>query len=350
MELKMKKLKILLTGSDGYIGTKMAQFLLERGHDVTGVDTGFYREGWLFNGIKKLPKVITKDTRQITLKDLKGFDAIIHLADLSNDPLGQQDPDLTYKINHSAIVRLAKLAKKAGIKRFIYSSSCSIYGIATEDMVTELSKVNPQTAYAKCKYLVEQHIRKLSDKNFSPTFMRNATVYGPSPRMRFDLVVNNLSGIAWTEKKIRLASDGTPWRPLVHILDVCEAFITVLEAPKALIHNQVFNVGNNESNYQIKDIAKIVAKVFPGCKVSYGSSSGDTRSYKVSFSKISKTFPKLKLKRTVKQGVKDLRVVFKSISMSKDQFEFRGFTRLNQIDHLRKTNQLDKDFYWREVI
>ena len=319
---------------------------ISAGHDITGIDTGFYREGWLYNGVKFSPKVITKDTRQITLEDLKGFDAVISLADLSNDPLGNQDPKNTYEINHKAIIRLAKLAKKAGVKSFIYSSSCSIYGVAKDGLVDENSEVLPQTTYAKCKLLVEQDLKKLADNNFSPTYMRNATVFGASPRMRFDLVVNNLSGIAWTQKEIRLSSDGTPWRPLVHILDVCEAFLTVLEAPEKLVHNQIFNVGSTTGNYQIKDIAKIIGKVFPGCKVSFGKSDGDTRSYKVSFEKIKKTFPKLKIKRTVEYSAKELKDIFKKVQMSKEVFEFRGFTRLKEIEHLKKTGQINKEFFW----
>lgn len=339
-------MKLLVTGIDGYIGTQMAQVLMGRGHDVTGIDAGFYREGWLYNGVKFSPKVITKDTRKITLNNLKGYDAIISLADLSNDPLGNQNPKNTYAINYTAIVRLAKLAKKAGVKRFIYSSSCSIYGVAKDGLVDENSEVFPQTAYAKCKLLVEKDLLKIADQYFTVVFMRNATVFGTSPRMRFDLVVNNLSGIAWTEKEIRLSSDGTPWRPLVHILDVCEAFLSVLEAPKAIVQGQVFNVGSTDGNYQTKDVAKIIGKVFPGCKVSFGKSDGDTRSYKVSFEKIKTTFPKLKIGRTVEEGAKELREVFKKIKMTKETFEFRGFTRLKEIEHLKQTGQINNEFYW----
>ncbi len=339
-------MRVLITGIDGYIGTQMAQVFMSRGHDVAGIDSGFYREGWLYNGIKFSPKVITKDTRKITLNDLKGYDTIISLADLSNDPLGNQDPKNTYAINHVAIVRLARLAKKAGIKRFIYSSSCSIYGVAKDGLVDETSEVFPQTAYAKCKLLVEQDLKKIADMNFTCVYMRNATVFGPSPRMRFDLVVNNLSGIAWTEKEIRLSSDGTPWRPLVHILDVCDAFLAVLEAPKNIVQNQIFNVGSSNGNYQVKEVAKIVGEVFPGCKVIFGKSDGDNRSYKVSFEKIKKTFPKLRIKRSVKDGAKELREVFKNVKMTKETFEFRGFTRLKEIEHLRLTGQINKEFYW----
>lgn len=339
-------MKVLITGIDGYIGTQMSQVLMGRGHDVTGIDSGFYREGWLYNGVKFSPKVITKDTRNITINDLKGYDAVISLADLSNDPLGNQDPRNTYAINHTAIVRLAKLAKKAGVKRFIYSSSCSIYGIAKDGMVDETSEVFPQTAYAKCKLLVEKDLQKLADKTFTCVYMRNATVFGASPRMRFDLVVNNLSGIAWTEKEIRMSSDGSPWRPLVHILDVCDSFAAVLEAPKALVQNQIFNIGSSDGNYQVKEVAKIIGKVFPGCKVSFGKSDGDNRSYKVSFEKLKTTFPKLKVKRTVEYGAKELKDVFKKIKMTKELYEFRGFTRLKEIEHLKQTGQINKDFFW----
>lgn len=339
-------MRVLITGIDGYIGTQMAQVLMSNGHEVTGIDSGFYREGWLYNGVKYSPKVITKDTRNITITDLKGFDAVISLADLSNDPLGNQDPKNTYDINHTAIIRLAKLAKKAGVKRFIYSSSCSIYGVAKDGLVDETSEVFPQTAYAKCKLLVENDLTKLADAFFTVVFMRNATVFGASPRMRFDLVVNNLSGIAWTEKEIRMSSDGTPWRPLVHILDVCEAFLAVLEAPKIVVQGQAFNIGSTDGNYQVKDVAKIIGKVFPGCKVSFGKSDGDNRSYKVSFEKIKKTFPKLQIKRTVEDGAQELREVFNKISMTKEVFEFRGFTRLKAIEHLKQTGQISKDFFW----
>lgn len=340
-------MKVLIAGIDGYIGTRMAEVLMDRGHDVTGLDTGFYRDGWLYNDIKQLPKIINKDTRSLTVDDVKGFDAVIHLADLSNDPLGQHNPELTFQINHKGSVGLAKLAKDAGVPRFIYSSSCSAYGIATEDFVNEESELNPQTAYAECKVLVENDLRKMADENFCPTYMRNATVYGPSPRMRFDLVVNNLSGLAHTTGKINMTSDGTPWRPLVHILDVCEAFAAVLEAPREAVFNEVFNVGNNDSNYQVKEIAQIVAEVFDGCELSFGNSDGDSRSYRVSFDKINTKLPGYKSTRTVKQGVEELKAVFDKISMDRETFEYRSFTRLKELDHLLKTGQLTDDLYWK---
>lgn len=339
-------MKVLILGIDGYIGVQMGQVLLARGHDVTGLDAGFYREGWLYNGIEVTPKIITKDTRNMTLEDLKGFDAVIYLSDLSNDPLGQHNPELTYEINHKAAIRVAELAKEAGVTRFIYSSSCSAYGIATEDFVNEESELNPQTAYAKCKVLVEQDLRKLADDNFSPTYMRNATVYGPSPRMRFDLVVNNLSGLAYTTGEIKMLSDGTPWRPLVHILDVCDAFACVLEAPIEAIHNETFNVGNTDGNYQIKEVAEIVASVFTGCTTSFGNSDGDTRSYRVDFTKINTKLPGFKSTRTVKEGAEDLKKVFDTIKLSPEIFNFRAFTRLKELDHLLATKQITDDLFF----
>lgn len=341
-------MKVLILGIDGYIGVRMADVLLKKGHDVTGIDTGFYREGWLYNGISQLPRIINKDTREMTEEDVRGYDAVIHLADLSNDPLGQQDPELTFEINHKASVRVATLAKKAGVRRFIYSSSCSAYGIATEDFVSEKSDLNPQTAYAKCKVLVENDLKEMADENFSPTLMRNATVYGPSPRMRFDLVVNNLSGIAHTKGRIDMTSDGTPWRPLVHIEDVCEAFACVLEAPIEAIHNQVFNVGNNNSNYQIKEVAEIVAEVFTGCQISFGNSDGDTRSYRVNFDKINSLLPGYKSTRTVKEGVEDLKKVFDMVKMTPEIFEFRAFTRINELMHLKETGQIDEKLIFKK--
>lgn len=346
MENMVKTMKVLVLGIDGYIGTRLAQTLMKRGHDIVGVDTGFYREGWLYNGIEQMPRIINKDTRELTEEDLKGYDAVIHLADLSNDPLGQQDPELTYDINHKASVRVATLAKKVGVRRFIYSSSCSAYGIATEDFVNEESELNPQTAYAKCKVLVENDLKNLADDTFSPTYMRNATVYGPSPRMRFDLVVNNLSGIAHTKGRIDMTSDGTPWRPLVHIEDVCEAFACVLEAPIEAVHNEVFNVGNNNSNYQIKEVAEIVASVFEGCQISFGNSDGDTRSYRVNFDKINSKLPGFKSTREVKQGVEDLKKVFETIKMTEEIFNFRAYTRINELVHLKETGQIDKKLFF----
>lgn len=338
-------MKILVTGSDGYIGTMLAQTLLEKGYEVVGLDTGYYRSAWLYNGVKKTPFTITKDIREITVEDVKGFDAIAHLAELSNDPLGQNNPELTYDINHNGTVKLAELAKKAGVKRFVYFSSCSVYG-ASDNIATEHSPTNPLTAYAKSKIMNENSLKKMADANFSPTIMRNATVYGASPRLRFDLVVNNLAGLAWTTKKIAMDSDGTPWRPFVHVLDVCHAVVCLLEAPKEIIHNEIFNIGDSRSNYQIKDIAEIIGKAFPGCEVSLNKNGADKRNYRVNFDKINTQLPGFSCKRTVKDGAEELYRIFKVINLTKEDFDSRNYTRLKQIKYLTETKQLDDKFYW----
>ena len=225
-------MKVLLTGCDGYIGVRMGNVLLERGHDVTGLDSGFHRVGWLYESAERRPQVITRDTRAVTVDDLRGYDALVHLAEVSNDPVGELNQDVTYKINHEGSLRLAKLAKEAGIERFIHMSSCSVYGAAGEQPSREGDPTVPLTSYAKCKVLIEQEVSPLADDTFSPTFMRNATAYGASPRQRFDLVVNDLAAGAFLNKEIRMASDGTPWRPFVHILDISHAVACVLDAPR----------------------------------------------------------------------------------------------------------------------
>jgi nucleoside-diphosphate-sugar epimerase len=339
-------MKVLVTGTEGYLGCLFAPLLLERGHEVTAVDTGFYKVGWLYNGTELTAKTLNKDIRHITSEDLQGIDAVVHMAELSNDPTGQLAPHITYEINHKGSVRLAELAKQAGVRRFVYMSSCSVYGVATEGDVTEESPINPQTAYAECKALVERDVRPMADDDFSPTFMRNATAFGASPRMRFDIVLNNLSGLAWTTKEIKMTSDGTPWRPLVHALDIAKALICVLEAPRDVVHNQIFNVGDTANNYRVKEIAEIVAETFPGCQLSFGSQGADNRSYRVSFEKINTQLPGFKCDWDARRGAQQLYNVFKQIDMTKDEFESRGFTRLKQLEYLIRTQQIDKDFFW----
>jgi nucleoside-diphosphate-sugar epimerase len=341
-------MKVLVTGTEGYLGCLLPQLLIRRGHEVLGVDTGFYKVGWLFNGTDTTALTLNKDIRHITAEDLQGIEAIVHMAELSNDPTGQLAPNITYDINHKGSVRLATLAKAAGIRRFVYMSSCSVYGVATEGDVTETSPVNPQTAYAECKALVERDLTAMADDSFSPTFMRNATAFGASPRMRFDIVLNNLSGLAWTTKEIKMTSDGTPWRPLVHALDICKAIICTLEAPRDIVHNQIFNVGDTAHNYQVREIAEIVAETFPGCQVSFGSSGSDNRSYRVSFEKINSTLPGFKCEWDARRGAKQLFELFSAIQMTPDMFTFRGFTRLKQLEYLLQTGQLDKDFFWNQ--
>ncbi|MEA4907906.1 MAG: SDR family oxidoreductase [Chloroflexi bacterium] len=341
--------KLLVTGTGGYIGCMLGPYLEKHGDQVTGVDTGYYLDGWLYNGLRQTPKMIIKDIRNITTQDLEGYDAVIHLAELSNDPLGQHNPEVTYQINHIGSVELAKRAKAAGVQQFIYTSSCSVYGVGTDDIKNEETPPQPQTAYAQCKVLVERDVQALADDHFSPTFLRNATAFGASPRMRFDVVLNNLSGLAWTTKEIRLTSDGSPWRPLVHVLDICEAVRCTLAAPRDAVHGQIFNVGDTQANYRVREIAEIVSETFPGCGLSIGKSDGDNRSYRVSFDKIKACLPDFQCKYTPRHGAEELRKVFEYIDMSSDTFQFRAFTRLKQLKHLINTHQIDEQFFWREM-
>jgi nucleoside-diphosphate-sugar epimerase len=339
-------MKVLVTGTEGYLGSLLPTLLMERGHEVLGVDTGYYKVGWLYNGTQVTAKTLNKDIRHISREDLQGVEAIVHMAELSNDPAGQLSPTITYDINHKGSVRLAKLAKEAGVRRFVYMSSCSVYGVATAGDVTEESPVNPQTAYAECKTLVERDLQPLADDDFSPTFMRNATAFGASPRMRFDIVLNNLSGLAWTTQEIKMTSDGTPWRPLAHALDICKAIVCTLEAPRDIVHNQIFNVGDTSNNYRVKEIAEIIANVFTGCKLSFGDNGADNRSYRVSFEKINTVLPGFKCDWNAERGAKQLYDVFKQIDMTEETFTSRGFTRLKQLEYLIRTQQIDKDFFW----
>lgn len=341
-------MKVLVTGTEGYLGALLAPLLAERGHEVTGVDVGYYRCGYLYNAKGNIPRTLIKDIRHLTLDDLKGHDAVVHMAELSNDPAGELAPHITYEVNHKGSVRLAELAKQAGAKRFIYMSSCSVYGVAEGDEpVTEETPVNPQTAYAICKTLSERDILPLADRNFSPTFFRNATAFGASPRQRFDIVVNNLCGLAWTIKKIAMTSDGTPWRPLVHGLDIGSAICCALEAPAEAVHNQILNIGSNTQNYRVREIAEIVAKTFPDCTTTFGTQGADNRSYRVSFNKLEKHLPNFSCHWDVPKGAQQLYELFKSIDMTQDDFEYRGYTRLKQLQYLIRTAQIDENFFWK---
>jgi nucleoside-diphosphate-sugar epimerase len=344
---KEEIMKVLISGADGYIGVLLAATLMERGHDVTGLDTGFYNEGWLYDGAFKPQVTIREDVRSVTADELKGFEAVVHLAELSNDPLGENNPKITYQINHQGSVNLAKKCKQAGVQRFLYSSSCSVYGAGSEEYVTEESATAPQTAYARCKLLVERDLAGLADDDFSPTVLRNATAYGPSPRMRFDLVLNNLAGLAWTTDEIKMTSDGTPWRPLVHVLDICEAMACALEAPRELVHNQIFNVGDTRQNYRVKEIAEIVAATFPDCKIIFGQSDGDRRSYRVCFDKISARLTGFRCQRDARAGAEELRELFERTHLSHEMFVFRTFTRLKQLDYLVRTRQINDFLFWQ---
>ncbi|HYM31613.1 MAG TPA: SDR family oxidoreductase [Candidatus Cybelea sp.] len=342
--------KILLTGADGYIGAVLGPILLDRGFDVTGLDCGFYRDGWLYNDSRARPRTVSKDIRRIVADDVRGFDAVVHLAELSNDPLGALNPKITFDINHRGSVSLAKSCKAAGVPRFVYASSCSVYGAASDGGErTEQSASNPQTAYAECKVLVERDVGALADKDFSPVFLRNATAFGASPRMRFDIVLNNLSGLAHTTREIKMTSDGTPWRPLVHVNDISLAVALALEAPRESIHNEIFNVGDDAQNYRIREIADIVAGAFPGCTVSFGKPGGDNRSYRTSFAKIRRHLPAFRCGWSAERGAAQLHEIFERIAMTREMFTYRAFTRLDQLKHLVATGQIDQDFQWRPL-
>lgn len=339
-------MKILLTGIDGYLGSLAAPVLQRLGHEVIGLDTGYYRERRLYHSPADRPKTVTKDIRNVEAGDLVGFDAVVHMAELSNDPTSQLNPEITYEINHRGSVHLAEMARRAGVARFVYMSSCSVYGVAADGFVDEQSPVNPQTAYAVCKARVEQDVSAMAAPGFSPTFMRNATAYGASPHMRFDIVLNNLSGLAWTAKEIKMTSDGSPWRPLVHGLDIAGAIGAVLAAPQDAVHNEMFNVGDTDHNYRVREIADIVGDVFPGCQVSFGPSGGDNRSYRVSFAKIRQHLPSFKCEWDARRGAQQLLKIFQQVDMTRDVFEFRAFTRLKQLEYLIRTQQIDSRFFW----
>jgi nucleoside-diphosphate-sugar epimerase len=343
-------MNILVTGSEGYIGTRMVAWLLAHGHKASGLDTGFYRDGTLYLDPLEAPNAPAtrfKDLRAVTPADFEGFDAVVHLAELSNDPLGQNRPEITFKINHEGSLRIARAAREAGVRRFVYASSCSVYGVGTGDFLDETSPVNPQTAYAHCKVNVERDVMPMAAPEFCVTFMRNATAYGPSPRMRFDIVLNDLSALAWTQKKIAMVSDGSPWRPIVHIEDICESVRCALEAPVAAVNGQIFNVGSTAENYRVREIAAIVAEAFPGCVVTAGPPSADNRSYRVSFAKIENQLPGFKTRWTAARGAAELRDLFERIEFDAATHAWRAFTRLKQLKYLQRTGQIDDDLYWR---
>jgi nucleoside-diphosphate-sugar epimerase len=290
-----------------------------------------------------------RDIRLIGPEDLIGFDAVVHLAELSNDPLGAHNREATFDINHRGSMRLARAAKAAGVRRFVYSSSCSVYGAGAGESKTETSAPNPQTAYAECKLLCEAGLAELADSRFTVTCLRNATAFGASPRMRFDIVLNNLAGLAWTTGEIAMDSDGTPWRPLVHVLDICQAIELTLEAPAERVQNQIVNVGADDQNYQIRQIAEIVQRVFPDCRITFGQRSADNRSYCVSFAKIRQVLPSFSCGWSAERGVRQLRTVFRRIAMDRPVFESAPYTRLRQLMHLLGTDQIDARLFWRPV-
>jgi len=321
--------------------------LLEHGHEVLGIDSDLYRRCTFTGDIPSIP-FLRKDIRDVEIGDIEGYDAIIHLAGLSNDPLGNLNPDLTFEINHWASVRLAELAKKAGVKRFIFSSSCSNYGAGGDNFLTEEAAFNPVTPYGVSKVMVERDVSKMADENFSPTFLRNATAYGMSPRVRFDLVLNNLVAWAFTTGKVYLKSDGSPWRPIVHIEDISRAFIAVLEAPIELVHNEAFNVGVNSDNYRIREIADIVHQTVPNCRVDYApDASPDKRCYRVDCSKIARVLPKFKPQWNTKKGAQEAYQTYKQVGLSLEEFEGPKFQRIAHIKSLLKSGELDETLRWK---
>jgi nucleoside-diphosphate-sugar epimerase len=336
---RTRQMKVLVTGHHGYIGSVMVGVIVRAGHDVTGLDTYLY-EGCNFGDEDVSVPAIRKDVRDVTPRDLAGFDAVIHLAALSNDPLGCLNEQSTLDINHAGSVTLAAAAKAAGVGRFLFASSCSLYGAAGDTMLAEDAQFNPVTAYGASKVYVERDVAPQADRYFSPTFLRNATAYGVSPRLRADIVVNNLVGVAMTTGKVFIQSDGTPWRPLVHIRDISRAFLAVLEAPREVVHNQAFNVGSTAENYQIRDVANIVSDIVPGCTVEYAEGGGpDPRCYRVNCDKLWTTLPTFRTEWTVRRGVTELYDSYVRHGLTGAQFD--GYVRIRRIQELLADGRLN---------
>jgi nucleoside-diphosphate-sugar epimerase len=326
----------------------MVRVLADGGHDITGLDTELYEACALPDHQASAIRSIRKDVRQVTVDDLEGFDAVVHLAALSNDPLGCLNEDCTYDINYRGSVALAAAAKRAGVRRFVFASSCSLYGAAGDHLLDERAAFSPVTAYGRTKVMVEQELALLADETFSPISMRNATAYGFSPSLRADIVVNNLVGAAYTTGEIAMQSDGTPWRPLVHIEDISRAFLAVLEAPRDAIHNQAFNVGCSDENYQMRDIAEIVRAVVPGSRITYLPGGGpDPRCYRVDCSKLTRHLPQFRTKWTVRAGAEELYEQFRRRGLTRDTFA--GCVRLTRIRQLMSEGSIDSSLYWRSA-
>lgn len=321
--------------------------LLGHGHEVVGLDSDLYQGSTFGDGIQDIPE-IQKDIRDVDVADLDGFDAVLHLAALSNDPLGDLNPGLTYEINHLASVRIALLAKEAGVKRYVFSSSCSNYGAGGEDWLTEESAFNPVTPYGISKVRTERDVTKLANDNFSPIFLRNATAFGVSPRIRFDLVLNNLVAWAFTTGRVYIKSDGTPWRPIVHIEDISRAFVAVLHAPLDRVHNQAFNVGRNEDNYRIRELADIVEQTVPGCVIEYAKdASPDKRCYRVDCSKIAETLPEFQPQWDARKGAAELYAAYQKVGLTLDEFEGPRYKRIAHIQKLMGEGRIDETLRWK---
>lgn len=343
-------MRILVTGHHGYIGSVLAPSLANAGHQVTGLDTGFYRGCDFGDDLAPVSGRIA-DVRDVTPDDVRGVDAIVHLAALSNDPLGDLDPGLTEHINGEGTLRIARAAREAGVRRFVFASSCSMYGAAgTDDALDEDAPLRPLTPYAESKVRAEEGLFRLAGSDFVPVSMRNATVFGVSPRLRLDIVLNNLAAWAHTTGRIRLLSDGTAWRPLVHVRDVAKAALALLEAPEEQIRGEAFNVGTDEQNYLVRDLAEVLARV-TGCEVEIAEgSSADSRSYRVDFSKLEREFPDLELEWNAERGARELVDAYREVGLTTEDFEGNLYIRLRRLRSLLDVGELDGDLRWRSSV
>jgi nucleoside-diphosphate-sugar epimerase len=340
-------MKVLVTGHRGYIGTVLVPMLLDGGHDVTGLDSDLFQRCTFGGGMVEIPE-LRKDIRDIVPDDVQGFDAVIHLAGLSNDPLGDLNPELTAAINHRASVHLAKIAKESGVRRFIFSSSCSNYGASGDNLLTESSPFNPVTAYGFSKVLVERDVSAFADDAFSPTFLRNATAFGVSPRLRFDLVLNNLVAWAYTTGKVFIKSDGTPWRPIIHVEDIARAFAAVLLAPRKAVHNEAYNVCRTEDNYRVRELADIVKETVPGCEIEYARDAGpDRRNYRVDGGKILRNIPGFTPRWNARSGARQLYDEYRRIGLTVEDFEGPRYKRIEHIKFLIAQGALSTSLRWK---